>query len=161
MANITSMAVRYSGTVTYTNNTQEYLHAQLDDQNNQWSAFQSDSQTTELKLKWYQDSDGAYVTYVRQNVVWYMLGLFTAVLIDTTTVYTDDREVSGMILHVKVDLALDDNTVVSLSSTYDSSIGYIQEGTSDIPTIDNLGTYVDQMELMIAQIADAVLLAPV
>jgi hypothetical protein len=154
MASITSVAARYSGTVTFTDNSKEYFHCQMED-STLWSEDASGSNTAQVPITWTTNDAGAYPYYVRQNLVWEggMPFLSDATLDTTQAAVT--KTINGLAMRGEILFALDDNTTWASSMSYDSHFGY--QWTNDGTTApDNLSTYVDAIETMLLQIFDSV-----
>jgi len=152
MASITSVNARYSGTVTFTDQTKEYFHCQMED-DRLWSIDPTGSRAAEEIAKWTVDGNGYYPYYGRQNVMW-RLGLpFLAWADLDTNVAPVTKTINGIVLHGEVSFALDDGTKWVSSMSYDPHYGYqwVNDGAI-FP--DNLVDYTTRIENMLLQILD-------
>jgi hypothetical protein len=155
MARITDITARYSGTVTYADNTKEYFHTQLY-RDQIWSVDEAQSRRVESKLKWFPVDGDEDVWYLRQRLLWTM-----GADIDATPL-RDDRIINGVIMHVRVDFELDNGQNVSSSALYETERGWIIEGTilADLPFIENMSENNFKLEAMLRRIVNTAALTP-
>jgi len=152
MAEITSVNARYSGMVTFTDQSKEYFHCQMED-DRLWSVDADGSHLAQEPITWTTDANGAYIYYVRQNLVLTSgLPFLSSAVVDTNIVAVT-KTINGVVYHGEVVFALDDGTTWTSSMSYDPHYGYQwTNGGSILPT--NLGTYVTNIENMLLQIFD-------
>jgi len=151
MARITSVVARYSGTVSFTDNTKEYFHCQMED-DRLWSVDADGSHSAQEEVTW-ATNDAGYIYYARQNLTLTNgLPFLSSAVVDTNYV-VPAKTINGVVYHGEVLFALDDGTTWPSSMSYDPHYGYQwTNGGSILPT--NLGTYVTNIENMLLQIFD-------
>ena len=159
MANITDIAARYSGTLTYTDGSHEYFHTQLY-RDQIWSIDTPQSRAVESKLKWFPVNGDQDVWYLRQRLLWTLIPYIFAADIDTIPL-RDSRIVNSVVMHLRIDLTLDNGQIVSNSVTYDDR-GWIVEGTvlADLPFIENMSVFNTRLEDMLLEIVSVAALTP-
>lgn len=155
MARITSVNARYSGMVTFTDQTKEYFHCQMED-DMLWSIDADGSHSAQEKICWTRNDAGGYPFYTRQNLLWRNGLRITGADLDTSFANVDKR-INGVVFHGEVLFALDDNTNWPSSMSYDPHYGYQWTNGGTI-TPDNLQEYIDKIEAMLLQIFDYAIL---
>ena len=151
MPSITNVAARYSGTVSFADNTKEYFHCQMED-DRLWSVDADGSHTAEEPITWTY-TDGVYPYYTRQNLVLANgMPFLSYAGVDTIEVPVT-KTINGVVFRGEITFALDDNTKWSSSMSYDPHYGYVWVNDGTI-TPDNLAEYVTKIQTMLLQIFD-------
>jgi len=151
MANITNVSARYSGTVTFTDNSKEYFHCQMED-DVLWSVDADDSHTAQEPITWALVG-GSYVWYTRQNAVLTHGMPFLSQAIVDTTVAAVTKTINGVVFRGEILFALDDGTKWASSMSYDPHYGY-QWVNDGVIAPSNLAAYVTKIQTMLLQIFD-------
>jgi hypothetical protein len=157
MAKITSVVARYSGTVTFTDNTKQYFHCQMEN-DRFWAVDPTGSHDAQKKICWFYKPGVGYQAWVRQLLAWRGLPFLTNAYIDTVPMAVT-QEINDIVLRGEITFALDDNTTYPATLVYDSWGGF-QWITPGVLNATNKAEYVDKLETMLKQIVNVANLTP-
>ena len=146
MASITDMAARYSGIVTYSDNTVSYFHCQYQGGNN-WGVYTSGGNSTQVEIT----NTAAYDDI--QIALWENLAFLSGVTLSAGAAAT--KTITDVVLMADFLFSLDDSTNYPAYARYD----FGGEHRLDLPDLitgtDNFDAYTDTLNTMLRLIFDS------
>jgi len=151
MASITDMAARFSGIVTYNDNTVGYFHCQYEGGNN-WGVFTSGGTYAQIEIT------NTTVYDAIQTALWENLSFVSAATMDAGAAAT--KTITDIVLMADFLFSLDDSTSYPAYSRYDFGGQHRLDLPDLITESDNLSTYTDKLDTMLALIFDTAAITP-
>ncbi len=151
MASITDMAARYSGIVTYSDNTVGYFHCQYQG-GNTWSINTSNGNATQVEIT----NTAAY--YSIQDDLWENLAFVSAAGLSAGAAAT--KTITDVVLMADFLFSLDDSTSYPAYARYDFGGEHRLDLPDLVTSADNLSTYTDLLDTMLGLIFDTAAITP-
>jgi major membrane immunogen (membrane-anchored lipoprotein) len=152
MAKITSWAGRYTGLVTYNDNTKKSFNVMAND-HSIWSTDQVGSRDAESDVKWYFKPGIGWLYYARENILWRGLALAGAGSLLDGVFHGINSKITDAVFSISMTFTTDDGKIYPVTAVYDRKGGYYYQDTPDLfSSASNANDYRVKIENMLLSI---------